>query len=90
MITLSDKNCLNCASFAWWDGHYCCIPKLKILQESKKGEMNDDILKSLEANKDCPDWKERWSKFHTDMYMEAFNKAFNKNDDEGVRQQKND
>lgn len=84
MITLPDKNCLNCASFAWWDGDYCCINEMTILQEAKNGKMNEDILKALEKNKDCPNWKRRYSDFHTKMFMDAFNKAFNKNENEGV------
>jgi len=71
-MELPKKNCLNCQSFAWWDGDYCCVEKFKILQESKKGEFNDQILTSIEENKDCKKWKKANDKIR-EMHMEAFN-----------------
>ena len=72
MLTkLPEKNCLNCESFCWWDGDYCCFWNMKILCNSPKGEMNEDILISIEKNKDCKDWK-RTDKYSRKEYSEAF------------------
>lgn len=70
---LPKKNCLNCANFAWWDGDYCCTDKFKVLQESKDGKFNNDIIYALENNKDCSKWKKGNEKL-VSMRMEAFNK----------------
>ena len=72
-----DKNCITCEHFAWWDGDYCCIDKMKILCESPRGIMTDDILISLEKNKNCKTWKEG-NKYHIDLNMEAYNNFLSK------------
>lgn len=65
-----NRNCVNCDHFAWWDGDYCCVKKLKILQQSKNGEFNNDIIKSLEYYKDCSDWEEMY--LPAQIYVEPF------------------
>ena len=69
MINIPEKNCINCASFAWWDGDYCCTRFMKILQESPDGKFNNDILMSLKLNKDC----KQWNKNENSLYEESFN-----------------
>ena len=68
-----DKNCINCECFCWWDGDYCCTWRMKILCHSPKGEMNEDILTSIEKNKDCSDWRES-DKCSIEEYTTIFNK----------------
>ena len=74
---MDEKNCLNCKSFCWWDGDYCCIEKGLILCESLKGFMNEGILISLENNKNCKHWK-LGDKSHIDVYMKSYNDFINK------------
>lgn len=73
---LPKKNYINCEHFSWWDGDYCCTDKFKILQESKNGKFNEDILFALENNMNCSKWKLGRPKI-TEMYMEAFNEFMN-------------
>lgn len=69
---MKTKNCINCKHFAWWDRDYCCIEKMEILQSSYKGEFTDDILISLEKNKDCKKWK-KGNKKIVEMHEEIYN-----------------
>lgn len=66
-----EKNCITCGNFAWWDGDYCCLSKMKILCDAPNGKMNENIVISLEANKKCKDWKKAQD-FQIKMYKEAF------------------
>lgn len=75
-----EKNCINCGNFAWWDGDYCCLSKMKILCSSPKGEMNEDILTSMDVNKKCKDWKKA-QEFQYKMYKEAFDDFIKKRDE---------
>lgn len=78
--TLNPINCISCQHFCWWDGDYCCSRKMRILQESDKGEFTIDILKSLEKNKNCIDYLKASSKI-TEMYLSAFNDFLKKYQD---------
>lgn len=68
-----DKNCITCHNFAWWDGDYCCIKKLKILCNAPNGEMNSDMKIALKMNKDCRGWEKADDRI-IKMHQEAYNK----------------
>ena len=51
------KNCINCQGFVWWDGDYACMPHMSILCESKNGDFNEDILKTMKTSDECSDYK---------------------------------
>lgn len=70
MINLPENNCIDCKFFTWWDGDYCCVRKAKLLQTSKDGKFNIDILKSLRLNKNC----DSFDKESNSLYKEEFNK----------------
>ena len=70
---LINNSCITCQLFVWWDGDYCCMKKLKILQESKDGKFTKDILISLKLNKDCQDYKE----YKESIYKESFEEFLN-------------
>lgn len=76
---MKEKNCINCEHFTWWDGDYCCIEKMKILCESPKGDFNDDILKALEANKNCGEHSMQENEEILKMHKEAFKKFIDNN-----------
>ena len=73
--------CINCESFCWWDGDYCCFPNMKIHQynitnypefDSKpnKGYFSDnrmfgDIDNTMVLGKNCEDYH----KWGTYMYV---------------------
>lgn len=69
--------CLNCQGFAFWDGDYCCVPNMKILQCGINGDiwMTRDLLISMNHNKNCKDY-ERRNEHHptTKMYIDEFEK----------------
>lgn len=71
-MDIGEKNCINCSNFAWWDGDYCCTAKLKILQNSPDGKINDDMLMALKLNRNCNSWNEAGEKIR-EMHEEAFN-----------------
>ena len=56
-MILPEKNCVNCAGFAWWDGDYCCVTQFDILQPSTKGEFSDELIKSIFDHEGCPYYK---------------------------------
>lgn len=70
MIKVPEHNCINCSNFGWWDGDYCCVKHMKILQESHGGDFNDDILMSIVLNKGCRDWDEN----NNPQFLDLFNK----------------
>ena len=54
----SDKNCIDCENFTWWDGDYCCICDFSVLCRSKDGEFNEDILKTIKTPCMCSDFRD--------------------------------
>lgn len=34
---MKNKHCTNCNNFTWWDGDYCCVAKMKVIEESENG-----------------------------------------------------
>ena len=69
MGVLDMKCCINCAAFAWWDGDFCCVKKMRILQPSENGKMSKELLTALSANKDCEEWEENVGE---NIYLEQF------------------
>lgn len=66
------KCCLNCQGFAYWDGDYCCVPNMKILQYGNgKIWMNEDLIRTMEYNKDCEDYE--YTSYHK-HYEEEYRK----------------
>jgi len=63
-----EKNCINCDGFALWDGDFCCVKKLKILQNAPDGNFTKDILTALRINMDCEDWSESYTDAYTHMF----------------------
>lgn len=60
-----NKHCATCSHFVWWDGDYCCIKNLKILQESADGNFHTEI-----PIKDCNDYNEDEYKIYYNIYKE--------------------
>lgn len=69
----TEKNCISCENFAWWDGDYCCVWKFKILCESKNGEFTKDILKNIKTSETCKAYR-RGSKKIANMHKDAYEK----------------
>lgn len=62
----NEKCCLNCDSFHWWDGDYCCIRKWKIHQYGYGHEnggffaypgMNEDIDNTMKTPETCKEYE---------------------------------
>lgn len=70
-------NCINCENFTWWDGDYCCLKKMLILQSSPNGEFNDDILRNMKYSDNCMDYTKTANKSH-EIYETAFNEYVKK------------
>ena len=62
------KTCISCEHFAWWDGDYCCLKKMRILQPSKDGHFGDDILAVLNRHRKCRSYNRKEGK---NIYLDA-------------------
>lgn len=71
------NNCINCENFAWWDGDYCCLAKMIILQSSPKGYFEEEILKNIKTSDECIGYTKSYNKSH-EMYEHAFNEFMQK------------
>lgn len=74
---LLNKSCITCKHFAWWSGDYCCMNKLKILQQSFDGKFNVDMIISIRQNKNCKKYSEREGK---NIYLEKFKEYLENNE----------
>lgn len=72
---LLSRSCVKCEHFAWWDGDFCCVKKMKILQEAPDHNFNRDIILALKLNINCDAYSE--SENET-MYMKDFREFLNK------------
>ena len=82
-LCLTDKNCITCKHFCWWDGDYCCTIKMNVLQKAKKGEFNETIIKVLENSKNCKSYNKSDNKI-VELHLKTFNnflKKYNKTND---------
>ena len=82
---IMNKCCINCRSFAWWDGDFCCVNHMKILQHADNGYfINEDILKTIKDPLSCPDYEYEENDDIREMYESEFKKfiEFKKMQDE--------
>lgn len=57
--------CLNCKTFCWWDGDYCCTQHMSIHQYGMSTNggyidpawMNDDINNTMKTAEECEDYE---------------------------------
>lgn len=49
-----ERSCITCANFAWWDGDFCCVYKLKLFGEEASEKLAESLKKKASQ---CMDWK---------------------------------
>lgn len=68
------ENCINCEHFAWWDGDYCCMRTLMIIQPSPEGDFSAVIFKKLKTPKTCPYYEKTAVGGYEKVYQEFLSK----------------
>lgn len=61
--------CLNCAMFTYWDGDFCCVQNMEIMQRGES--FDEDILNTMKTNEECVDY-ERSNHCDSKTYEELF------------------
>ena len=66
--------CLTCQNFAWWDGEYCCISKMKIFTVFRKKWMFDDeLMKTIKKEgHNCVDYVKSFNHMINQMHIEEY------------------
>ena len=66
------ENCINCDNFCWWDGDYCCLAKMVILDYSDgNGGFTKEILQTMKTSDECIDYVKSFSE-KRNIYQEKF------------------
>ena len=71
------NNCINCENFAWWDGDYCCLKKMLILQSSPNGNFEEEFLKTMKSSDECANYSKSDDEMHK-IYENTFDKLMQK------------
>lgn len=79
-----EKHCTNCEHFAWWDGDYCCVWKMKIIEKSENGAFwcpfPQDFQEDFNADK-CEDYYFSEKPIYRKPYLDFINEIKNNGDE---------
>ena len=77
----TNRGCITCSKFAWWDGDYCCLADFVIMQESPDGKFTKDIIPFIKASKYCKNYE----KDNSSLYKDEYENFLKENDYENHR-----